>query len=204
MSYTQAIKHSCNHPEKNMKNKKNYFNGFVFIEKDEEEAELDDDIFDCAVKPIECTLSKAQLKNLGKEAIFEYEVDDLQRYELGGEFFGLYEFFTEETQHCHCTKNDFYYILGMVKYVKDKQGKTLNLYLSEFIEKAMEYAVQMTWRHIQKVHKDLFGTECIETDISKIEEIFSKRGIDSSSNYFYDYQMGQYYKRYYEIILGVK
>lgn len=122
---------------------------------------------------------------------------------------GLYEFFTVPTQHCYCKKEDMYYILGMVKYVKDCQGKSVNTFYSDVCDYAIDHAIRKEYEHMKMVYKDIFGTEWNgdkewdgkENDKILAKEINKKVPI---SNYFYYYRMYIYNMTYYERLLGLK
>ena len=149
-------------------------------------------------------LSRTELEELGREAQFEYELTNFEKVEVnGGHWFGLYRFFTVPTQHCYCTKDDMYYILGMVKYTKDHQGKSFNTFYSDDNDDAMEYALQKEYEHMEMVYKELFGKEW---DGKKDREILY-REMDRKQlvgNYFYYYRMYMYHMKSYEKILGIK
>lgn len=158
-------------------------------------------------KPV--IISRSELENLGKEAMFEYEMSDLEKKEISGHWYGLYEFFTVPTQHCYCTKEDLYYILGMVKYVEDLQGKSVNTFYSDVCGYAIDYAIRKEYEHMKLVYKDVFGVEWSgdkEWDGKENDKILAKEINKKVSvcNYFYYYRMYIYNMTYYEMLLGLK
>ena len=150
------------------------------------------------------TLSRSDFEELGREAQFEYEMSDIKMVKINNRhWFGLYEFFTVPTQHCYCNRDDMYYILGMVKYVKDNQGKSFNTFYSETNKVAIEYAIQKEYEHMELVYKKLFGEEWSG---EKNRDVLYK-AIDKEyyvGNYFYYYRMYIYNMTSYEMILGLK
>lgn len=162
------------------------------------------------------TLSRTELEELGREAQFEYELSGFNKIEINNNhWFGLCEFFTVPTQHCYCTKDDMYYILGMVKYVKDNQGKSFNTFYSDVNNVAITYARLMEYAHMIEVYKELFGEEWNGVKISESSNLSSIREdmnilykeIDKKffvGNYFYYYRMYIYNMTSYELILGIK
>ena len=153
-------------------------------------------------KPV--TLSRSDFEELGREAQFEYEMTSFQKVRINNtHWFGLYKFFTIPTQHCYCTKEDMYYILGMVKYTKDNQEKSFNTFYSDTDKYAIEYAMRMEYEHMELVYKELFG---IEWNGERDRNILY-REIDKKffvGNYFYYYRMYIYHMTSYEMILGLK
>lgn len=150
------------------------------------------------------TLSRSELEELGREAQFEYELSGCKKLRINNEYwFGLYEFFTVPTQWCYCTKDDMYYILGMVKYTKDNQGKSFNTFYSATNKTAIEYAIQKEYEHMELVYKELFGEEW---NGEKDRDVLYKE-IDKKyyvGNYFYYYRMYIYNIASYELMLGIK
>lgn len=154
------------------------------------------------VEPV--ALSRSDFEELGREAQFEYELSDFKRVKIDNEhWFGLYEFFTVPTQHCYCTKDDMYYILGMVKYTMDNQGKTFNVFYSDINKVAIEYAIQKEYEHMEIVYKELFGEEWNgEKDKDVLYKELDKKYF--IGNYFYWYRMYIYTMTSYELMLGLK
>ena len=149
-------------------------------------------------------LSRIELERLGMEAQFEYELTSFKKVKINNEYwFGLYEFFTVPTQHCYCTKEDMYYILGMVKYTMDNQNKSINTFYSETNKNAIEYAVQKEYEHMEAVYKELFGEEWNgEKDRDVLYKVIDKQYC--LGNYFYWYRIYIYNMTYYEMVLGLK
>lgn len=162
------------------------------------------------------TLSRFELEELGREAQFEYELSGCKKLRINNEhWFGLYEFFTVPTQWCYCTKDDMYYILGMVKYTKDNQGKNFNTFYSDTNKVAITYANLMEYEHMKEVYKELFGEEWKGVEISESIDLpvvyddmdILYKEIDKNfyvGNYFYYYRMYIYNMASYELILGIK
>lgn len=150
------------------------------------------------------TLSRSDFEELGREAQFEYEMSNIKMVKINNtHWFGLYEFFTVPTQHCYCSRDDMYYILGMVKYTKDNQGKTFNTFYSDTNKVAIEYAIQKEYEHMELVYEELFGEKW---DGEKDRDILYKE-IDKKyfvGNYFYYYRMYIYNMTSYELMLGIK
>lgn len=153
-------------------------------------------------KPVK--LSRIELEELGREAQFEYELTSFEKTKINNKYwFGLYEFFTVPTQHCYCTKDDMYYILGMVKYTMDNQKKSIHTFYSDTNEFAIKYAIQKEYEHMELVYKELFGKEWNgKKNRDILYEVIDKKCI--LGNYFYYYRMYIYNMTYYEIILGLK
>ena len=158
-------------------------------------------------------LSRSDFEELGREAQFEYEMSNIKMVKIGNRhWFGLYEFFTVPTQHCYCSKDDMYYILGMVKYTKDNQGKTFNTFYSDTNKVAMTYANLMEYVHMKEVYKELFGEEWKGVEISDLSVVYDDmdilyKEIDKKyfvGNYFYYYRMYIYNMTSYELMLGIK
>lgn len=150
------------------------------------------------------TLSRSDFEKLGIEAQFEYELTSFEKVKINNEhWFGLYEFFTVPTQHCYCTKDDMYYILGMVKYTKDNQRKTFHTFYSNTNEIAIAYAIEKEYEHMELVYEELFGKKWSgEKDRNVLYNVIDKKYY--LGNYFYWYRMYIYNMTYYEMILGLK
>lgn len=158
------------------------------------------------------TLSRSELEELGREAQFEYAeygMSEIKMVRINNKYwFGLYEFFTILTQHCYCNRDDIYYILGMVKYVKDNQGKSFNTFYSETNVVAMTYARFMEYVHMKMIYKELYGENWVEQMDNHLEDMdILYKKIDKEfhvGNYFYFYRMYIYNMISYEMLLGIK
>lgn len=155
------------------------------------------------------TLSRSDFEELGREAQFEYEMSEIRMQKIANKYwFALYEFFTVPTQHCYCNRDDMYYILGMVKYVKDNQGKSFNTFYSETNTVAMIYAKYMEYEHMKVVYKELYGEDWVEQTDDQLEDMdILYKDIDRNfmvGNYFYYYRMYIYNMTSYEMMLGIK
>ena len=163
-------------------------------------------IVKCDVQNFEepVTLSRSDFEELGREAQFEYEMSNIKMVKINNShWYGLYEFFTVPTQHCYCTRDDMYYILGMVKYVEDNQGKSFNTFYSDINEIAITYAIGKEYEHMELVYEELFGEKW---NGKKDRDVLYKE-IDKKyfvGNYFYYYRMYIYNMTSYELILGLK
>lgn len=152
-------------------------------------------------EPVE--LYRSDFEKLGRKAQIEYDILKIEKITIGGYWFGLCRFFSVDTQHCYCDKDDMHYILGMIKYVKDKQNKAVHTFYSDLDTAAIEYARQMEYKHMERVYKALFGKEW---QGEKNEDLLYKE-MDKKylvGNYFYWYRMYIYKMRYYELLLGIK
>lgn len=148
-------------------------------------------------------LTRTEFEKIGHGAAIEYEISDIKKVGIWGKYFGLYQFFTVPTQHCYCTKDDMYYILGMVKYCKDNEAKSFNTFYSKGNERIIKYAFDMEYEHMKMVYKELFGKEYDGPKDNKIlyEKLDKEYHV---GNYFYYYRMYIYRMASYEHILGIK
>jgi hypothetical protein len=114
-----------------------------------------------------------------------------------GVFFGLYQMFTEETQHTYGTEDDLLFILGAIKLVIDNKVSDHNLPPKEVYEQGISDTVSYMKRIANQ-----YNVTIINDDYNKVYDEIEKSEWFNPCNYFSWYRNGRY--DYYNLLRLLK